>query len=191
MDFINTLVSRFGLSSVAQSFLAERLHTQQMPKKAILLSPGQVCGAIYFIESGLVRAFYIDEDGQDITTLFADAGDFLYSPRSFLQQQPATEFLEVLEKSVVVTIPLPVLTQLYNDHPETNRIGRLLTEQYLLMYDDRVRNQRTPVTPARIRTFMNAYPDIFNRASNSQIASYLGTSRESISRFLSDKEPKL
>jgi CRP/FNR family transcriptional regulator, anaerobic regulatory protein len=190
MKLIETLSGHIGISEEIRTFLKQHLTTHTYRKNTTLLNMGQVCDAIYFVESGLVREFYIDDSGQDITTLFAEANDFIYSPRSFLNQIPSTESLQVLESSVVTIIPWAFLNQLYTSQPEAIYIVKTLTEYYLLMYDDRVRRQRTIDPIIRLRSFMATYPNIFDRAPGKHLASYLGTTSETVSRFMGGKYEK-
>jgi CRP/FNR family transcriptional regulator, anaerobic regulatory protein len=187
MELLQYLSANFNVSAEAQQLLSEHLQVQKIPRNTILLAENQVSEYIYFVQKGLVRAFYYNENGEDITTLFADAGDFIYSPASFQKQEPSTDTIQVLEPSEIVAISHRLLTKLYDNHLEINTIGRILNEKYLVMYDERVRALRTTNPNIRIQHFMTTYPEIFNRVAKTQLASYLGTTRETLSRFLSAK----
>ena len=50
--------------------LSSMLVRKQVKKKEFLLREGQVSSRIYFIEKGLIRAYYIEEKGEDVTTWF-------------------------------------------------------------------------------------------------------------------------
>jgi CRP/FNR family transcriptional regulator, anaerobic regulatory protein len=190
MQFLKFLTQNFEASPEAVAFLEAHLKAQSLPKNMPLLVEGQVSDAIFYIEEGLARAFY-EKDSKEITTLFAEAGDFIYSPPSFHRRTPSDESIELTEASKVVAIPYQVLHELYSKYPEMNKAGRILTEQYLLMYDSRVRLQRDTRPIVRLTAFMEAYPNIFSRASQVHIASYLGTTPETVSRFMNQKRKNL
>ena len=190
MKLIETLSTHIDISEAIKAFLKYNLVTYQYRKNTTLLHIGQVCDAIYFVESGLVREFSIDDGGQDITTLFAESTDFIYSPCSFLRKIPSKEFIEVVENSTITVIPRALLDRLYATYPEAIYITKTLTEYYLLMYDSRVRNQRTIDPIIRIRNFMANYPYIFDHVPHKHVATYLGTTSETVSRFMGGKYNK-
>ncbi len=190
MKLIEILSTRTDISEEIKTFLKQNLTTCQYQKNTALLNIGQVCDAIYFVESGLVREFCIDDSGQEITTLFAENNDFIYSPRSFLNKIPSTECLHVIEPSMITVIPRTFLNELYARYPEAIYIALTITQYYLLMYDDRVRKQRIIDPITRLRNFMVSYPYIFDHAPKGHIASYLGTTRETVSRFMGGKYEK-
>jgi CRP/FNR family transcriptional regulator, anaerobic regulatory protein len=186
MLFLDTIKSYYTLSLPAQAFLSSNIEVLHLPKNKVLVSEGQVCNQLFFIIEGIARAFH-HKNGNDITTLFAKTGDFIYLIDSFLHQNPATESIELLEPSTVVTIKSSVLNELYQNYPETNIIGRLITEKYLWMYDQRIKMLRDYKASVRLTSFIEIHSDIFERVPKQHIASYLGTTPETVSRFLSQK----
>jgi CRP-like cAMP-binding protein len=187
MKLIETLSTHIDISEDIQVFLEQHLTTRTYRKGTVLLDVGQVCNCIYFVESGLLRAFFLSDKGEDTTTLLAESGDFIYSPESYLTQIPSTETIELLERSEVVAIPLHVLNQLYDSYPAAERIGRLMTEKHVLMFNRRINAMRSTAASARISKFMADYPSIYQRTPGYHVASYLGIARETLSRFLSGK----
>ncbi len=187
MKLIETLGVHTPISKEIEVFLKQNLTIRKYQKGTVLLDVGQVCGHIYFVESGLARAYLASDKGEDITTLLAESGDFIYSPESFLTQMPSLETIELLGQSEIVAIPLHILTQLYDNYPAADRIGRLVTEKYILMYNKRVNVMRSTLASVRISQFMAQYPTIFEQTPNHHIASYLGIARETLSRYMSGK----
>jgi hypothetical protein len=74
------------------------------------------------------------------------------------------------------------MQELYDIVPEANYIGRILTEIYLLMYDERVRFLRMMSAQKRNDAFRDMFPNIYDRAPKKYIASFLGLSPETLSR---------
>jgi hypothetical protein len=72
---------------------------------------------------------------------------------------------------------------LYNDFPEFNLTGRLITEQYYIRSEERAINLQTLPARQRYQNLLNAYPGILQKASLGQIASYLGIKQETLSRI--------
>jgi CRP/FNR family transcriptional regulator, anaerobic regulatory protein len=187
--FINTLKDTYNLSAEVGSFLLENTTTHHYHKKTLLLDIGQTCDRLFFVEKGLARGFYKYFD-KDITSWFVKEGEFIYSPYSFLRQKPSKEGVELLEDATVATISYATLQYIYNTYPQTNEIGRRITEEYLLLYDERVQDLRHHKVIDRLEAFINKYPDIYARAPHHHIASFLGTDATGMSRVLGQKHKK-
>jgi CRP-like cAMP-binding protein len=174
------------LDAEAILFITDRLHVHRKEKNTVLMPLGTVCDKLYFLHSGLARGYYAEND-KEITAWFAKENDFIYSPTGFLNQKPALEAVEVLEDSALVSLAYEDLRQLYDLFPMTNNIGRLITENRLLFYDEWVRSLRSLSAEERFRKFVADYPTIYERAPLKHIASFLGMSPETVSRILKRK----
>lgn len=72
-------------------------------------------------------------------------------------------------------------------YPEFNRVGRLLTEHYYVLSEQRTQNLRKKTADERYRQLVTSFPDISNRVPLKFIASYLGISFETLSRLRAKK----
>jgi CRP-like cAMP-binding protein len=181
------------LSFIAPVSLALRerfaagLRKESQPKRHVLLKPGEVARRIYFIKSGFARAFYIDKDGREHTSWFMGADDFMISVYSFFTQQPAAEYIELLEDSVMLTLSFDQLQLIYTEHPEFNFTGRFLTEKYYIRAEERLILLRTRKPGERYGLLINSQPGILQKAPLGAIASYLGIEKETLSRVRAQK----
>ena len=150
---------------------------ETFPERHLLLRPGQVARQIHFIEQGLLHGFGICRD-RKVSSWFMREGDFVISVISFITQSPSTEYVELLEPSVV-----DYLQQLYQQFPEFNRIGRILTEKYYVLSEQRAHGLRTANAAERYAQLLRDFPDIFQRVQVKQVASYLGIVPETLSRL--------
>lgn len=157
------------------------------PKKHRLLCEGEISRHIFFICKGFARAFYLDADGREHTTWFMGPGDLMISVRSFYTQQPAAENIELLESSVLLSMTWGQLQTIYTEFPEYNYHGRLLTEKYYILSEERGILLRTRRPADRYSLLLKQLPKITRQASLGQIASFLEITQETLSRVRSGK----
>ncbi len=89
------------------------------PKNTIILFQGDSPTDLYFIISGLVRGYSIDEKGNDVTKSFAAENDF-FSTKGLLTNSPSLFNVECLEDCKCIKIPYRVLFKIMEfikDHP--------------------------------------------------------------------------
>jgi CRP-like cAMP-binding protein len=162
--------------------LREKLQTKEFKKKEFVLYEGQVCNNIYFIESGFFKSFHL-KDGKEITQWFMKAGDVIISVSSFYKRQPSYEAIQVMEDAVVHFISYEDLQDIYRNFVEFNFVGRILTEKYYLLSEERLFGMRKQKAEERFYFLLQNHPDILQQASLTDVASYLGISLETLSRI--------
>ena len=185
-SFINRLTALAPLSEVAQTHLTQILSRQRLPKSTVVLAVGEVCDRLYFLETGLARAFY--RDGPDeITSWIVGENDFMYSVHSYLNQQPSLETIELLEDTVLISATRADMDEFYARFPEGNLFRSLLTEHYLLRYDQRLRGLQMLRAKERVKRYAREHPNLFPRIPLKHLATYLNMTAETLSRVLSKK----
>ena len=170
------------LSSKIQERLNDCLVEERFPKKHVLVKEGSTAKRIYFINSGFARAYYY-RDGKEFTSWFMGTGDFMISVYSFFTQNPAVENIELLEDTTLISLTWTQLQNVYADFPEFNFVGRLITEKYYMMSEERAILHRTLSAQERYKTLLKTFPQIMQKAKLGMIASYLDMSQETLSRI--------
>ena len=110
-------------------------------------------------------------------------GDFVISIISFLTQQPATEYVELLEPSIIYSISYAQLAELYRSFPEFNYVGRVLTERYYVQSEQRAYQLRTLSATERYVQLVREFPNLAQRVPLKYLASHLGIAPETLSRL--------
>lgn len=171
-----------SISEEAYTAISEIVVHNQYKKGDFILKEDKVCQYIGFIEKGMTRNFYY-KDGKDITTSFAYEEDPCLSMYSFISQKPSLESIEALEDCSIWSISYQQLQNLYQRFPNLNLIGRLITEEYYIMLEEHTRALKHKSSKERYWQLMDDYPDIIQRVPLTHIASFLGMTKENLSRI--------
>ena len=150
-----------------------------------LLDVGQICNKLYFMEKGLVRSFYVNEKGKEITIWFFNDEGFLTGVDSFFQQKPSMNTIELLEDSVLYSITYSELNMLFDKYHAMEKFGRLLSLQLLSDVVEKLNEIQFHTAKERYNLMLKKHPKITSRAPLGHIASYLGITQETLSRIRS------
>ncbi|MEJ7665532.1 MAG: hypothetical protein WKG07_41405 [Hymenobacter sp.] len=126
----------------------------------------------------MVRGYALHAGREISSWFFMSEGDFVISIVSFFTQQPSTEYLELLEPSVVYSIDYQQLDVLYRTFPEFNYVGRVLTERYYVQSERRAYQLRTLPARERYAQLVRDFPKLVQRVPLKHLASHLGISPE-------------
>ncbi|MEJ7767440.1 MAG: Crp/Fnr family transcriptional regulator [Chitinophagaceae bacterium] len=181
-EFLCYLDLIYPLSKELREYLAENLEYLLIPKKSFLLKQGKVCKHIHFIQKGLARCFYIKDD-KEVSSWFMKEGDVIISVESFFKQQPSYESIQALEECELLCLTYDKLQTMFHQFPEFNFIGRVLTEKYYTLSEQRLYSLRMQRANERYAFLMHHYPELIQRVPSTYIASYLGITLETLSRI--------
>lgn len=167
-----------------------RLKTINVSKKEILLKEGDVCRNIYFVNSGTLRAYYTDlasRQDKETTIMFGVADWWITDMYSFLGQVPAIMHIDALENSEVLELSKEDLDSLYVDVPKFERFFRIIVQNAYVREQVRVIQNLSMPAEERYEIFLKKYPQIVQRVTLKQIASYLGITPEFLSTIRARK----
>ncbi|MDF2438435.1 MAG: putative transcriptional regulator, Crp/Fnr family [Bacteroidota bacterium] len=182
MSFFSYLSSLIHVSDSLKAELLSITEELNVGRNEPIVEINNRCNDLFFIEKGLVRGFYY-EGGKEITNWFAQEGEFATCFYSFIAIKPAFETIEALEDSILIRIPHAGLEKLYLKFPETERVGRIITEAYYIKLEERLLSLQFKNAKERYQNFVLSKPSLLQRASLGQIASYLGITQETLSRI--------
>ncbi|MGV9013843.1 MAG: Crp/Fnr family transcriptional regulator [Flavobacteriales bacterium] len=153
-----------------------------MKKGQALLSSGQVCKSIYFVERGYLRSSYI-KDGREVNTAFTFEGGFATDLKSLRTSSPAELMIQAGEPVEIHEFGKEALLQLYAVSPEIATFGRNVLEQILLEQEEHSNTFKLCSPTERYHALLAGRPEMLRRVPLTQIASYLGIARETLSRI--------
>jgi len=171
------------LSPELNDYYHEYGHVRSFARNTFLLKAGEVCRNIYFVESGLLRCFH-RRGGKEISSWFAEEGGFCWSAESFLGQQPGTEFIQVVEDSIICYFSYVGLQCICQDFPQFGMLEKTVTQKHLFTCQQRMQAMWMRQSPAKLDWFIRRYPGLLGKMQGKYIASFLGISEVMLSRLL-------
>lgn len=185
-DLLAFLNSIHPLSRDTNDYLIQNLKSIEVSKKDFILKHGHVCYNIYFISKGLIRCFYLKEE-KEVCSWFMKEHDVIVSVESFFNQSLSYESIQALEDCSLYYLSYNELQYMYNTFPDFNFIGRIVTEKYYQLSEQRLYSLRMQRAAEKYSYLMITFPEIIQRVPSKYIASYLSITEETLSRIRSLK----
>ena len=164
-------------------YLESGLSVIELKPKHFFIHANAMQKEIGFVYSGLLRAFYIDNNGNEISVNFIRENRYATHYAAFITQTPSKYYFQCLESTVLVTISYKHIQEGYEKFPIFERYGRLVAEAVLKIQQKRIEGFLFDNAETRYLDFIKENSDLFNRVSLSYLASYLGIERQSLTRI--------
>ena len=175
-----TGLAEMSVSSLEKLF--EIATQRQFAKGEIILQQGKICKHILFVEKGYLRTFF-DKDGKEINTNFTFEGNFTTNLKSLRSAVSSDTSTQAGEPTTLYEFEKDKLLGLYEVSPEVESFGRKLLEQLLIDQEEHANLFKIYSPTERYQYLLTNQPEILHRISLTQLASYLGMARETVSRI--------
>ncbi|MDO6434852.1 Crp/Fnr family transcriptional regulator [Flavitalea sp. BT771] len=159
---------------------------KKLRKKQYILQEGDVCKYNIFVTKGLLRSYTIDDKGNEHILQFALEGWWTADLYSFFTEEPSLFNIEALEDSELLLITRPSWESLLQQIPAFERYFRILIQNNLIATQRRLMESLSETAERKYLKFMKTYPESVQRVPQHMIASYLGITRETLSRLRRD-----
>ncbi len=180
---LENISKHISLTPQEQELFLSKTETHHYKAKTILLNAGEVCKNSYFVNSGVLRSFNINDNIVEHVMSFACSGWWISNMYSLISQKPGNLFIEVLEDAEVVLLSKDNQEQLYHDIPKLERFFRILTENALVANNQRIMDNLSLSAEERFEKFCKKYPSLMQKVPQKQIASFIGVTPEFFSKM--------
>ena len=176
------IVSYFaGLSDEAYDVFMNFAIEKEYPKGKILIEHGKKNEFIFLLISGSAKSYNF-KDSKQICLWFAFESDCIATIRS-LDDLISQETVELLEDSELIQIKLGDLMTLSNQFTSISSLMVQLLKEHILFLEYKLNGLQFMTSEERYAKLIRDYPEVLQRVSLTDIASYLGISRETLSRI--------
>lgn len=160
----------------------------EYPKNYFLLKPGKPCKHLWFMTKGAVRYYYTNEQGKEMNTWFSMDRQVIADTSSLVKKEPSEESIQLLEDSEMYAIEYTSLQTLIQKHHAFSLWYIKLVElYYIAQIEDRLTDLQFLDAKQRYQKLLSLYPNITNRISLGNIASFLNITKETLSRIRAGK----
>jgi CRP-like cAMP-binding protein len=156
---------------------------KKLRKRQYLLQEGDVCHHNCFVAKGCLRNYRVGEDGVEHILRFAIENWWASDSESYHNGTPSKNNIDALEDSELLLIEKEEFNNLVNNIPNFRDFRDRLKTRSIDANQNRIMSNISDTTEEKYSNFIKSYPDIFNRVPLHMIASYLGVSRETLSRI--------
>ncbi|WP_298120760.1 Crp/Fnr family transcriptional regulator [Flavobacterium sp.] len=174
-----------SLTPEEEILLLSKIETKQFKAKTILLSSGEIANSTYFVNSGILRSFNINDNIIEHVLHFACEGWWIGDMYSYISEKPGNLFIEVLEDAEVVVISKENHQELYKEIPKLERFFRILAENSLVAHQERLMDNLSLSAEERFEKMCKKYPTLIQKVAQKHLASYIGVTPEFFSKMKS------
>ncbi|MGN0021605.1 MAG: Crp/Fnr family transcriptional regulator [Sphingobacterium hotanense] len=155
----------------------------ELKKGDYLLKKDQIANCYSIVESGLIRTYLYDYEGNEITTGFTGTNEVAIEVASLFQRIPTQEYMQCLTDCVLWQIDYDHFQELFHQIPAMREWGRAWMAFELYLSKKRATEMITEPATQRYLHLMQEKPQIIRQAPLKHIASYLGVTDTSLSRI--------
>ncbi len=180
------LQQRLSITDAQASEAVSCLQTKKFKKGQVILRAGDLHSEIYFVHSGLLRSFSIDEKGKEHIIQFAPEDWMLSERDSAVFNEPAVFYIDAIEDTEVVVVKKDFFVEIQHIVPKILQLNIRMLHNSIRFMQKRIDMLLSASAEERYLDFIKLYPNLTLRVPQWMIASYLGITPESLSRVRKD-----
>jgi len=165
------------------NLLDDLVQFRTLKKGELLLTENEVCNEVVFIKKGILRSFFVNHKGDEITNCFAFENEFMASFASFITEEKAEENIQALADTELEILNRKDLEKLYQSGFNWQETGRKLTElEFVNLHKRMVSFQKFSAAQRYDELYKN-HQRYVQLIPLQYLASYLGVSPRHLSRI--------
>lgn len=182
MNIDEIINSIYTLPKASKELIKNNVTEVFYPKGFCLMEAGKIIPYIYFIKKGIVRAYASTEEN-DITFWFGSEGQTIISMKSYVEDKPGYENIELLEDCELYKLETENLRKLFSNDIHIASWGRKFAEKELVKTEELIISRQFKTASERYKDLVKYQPGLLKRVQLGHIASYLGITQVSLSRI--------
>ena len=154
-------------------------------KKQYFLQEGEVCKYLAFILKGAMRQYSVDEKGMEHIVYLTIENWWAGDRESHIMLTPSRYFVDAWEDTETLLITRADSIRLLDSIPALKEASKKMDEKHSFALLNRVNNNISLPAEQRYAELEKKYPEFLQRFPQHIIASYLGITKETLSRIRS------
>ena len=171
------------LSDSEFEYIFSHFTTKKIKKHQFLIQENDLVPNDYFVLSGFLKSYHLGQDGKECIMQFATQNWWITDYNSYFNQIPATINVDCFEDAEVLCLSLVNREKLCSEMHKMEHFFRKKSNAGYVALQQRLLTLLNNNPQERYEKLVKQYPVLIQKVPKSLIASYLGVSRETLSRF--------
>ncbi|MCY4778677.1 Crp/Fnr family transcriptional regulator [Sphingobacterium sp. UT-1RO-CII-1] len=171
-----------GLTDEQFEQLGDYFSFKEVEHNRFLLRAGELSKYAFFVESGLLQSFALDEKGGEHIILFAPENWIVSDRSSQYFNEPSDYYIKAIEPSIIVFLQPEFILKASSLSSTFSCFVESSLQRNVHIQQKRITSLLAMTAKERYLSFVEMYPSLLLRVPQWMIASYLGITPESLSR---------
>ncbi len=189
MENLSTFLKRFtDLPTESMDALSVLFKPVSLKKNEYLAKEGDFAKTLYFVESGVLRAFYQNPKGEEFNKLFFVTPSIVGAYSSLITGEENKINIQCLTDCIILKADFKSILNLYDTHPRIERLNRMIAEDFFVKKERREMSLVMNDASERYEMFKEEFSGLENEITQYHIASYLGITPTQLSRIRAKRD---
>lgn len=166
-------------------FILSHFTSKKLRKHQFLVQEGDPVPYDYYVVKGLLKAYHTDKEGKEHILQFAMEDWWISDYHAYFSQTKATLSIDCIEEVEVLCLSLENRDKLCAELHKVEHFFRKKSNLGYIALQRRILSLLNSNAKERYEQLIAQYPGLVQRVPKTLLASYLGVSRETLSRFSS------
>lgn len=173
----------FQLTPEESLLLSSSISCRKIKKGDFLITENQICNEVVFMRSGILRSFFTNSKGEEVTNCFTFENEFMAAFSSFITQTPTDENIQAITDCEFEVIDKSFVERNYNSSFRWADIGRKIAENEVVNLHNRISSLQKKSAIERYEALFANHQKYIQYIPQLYLASYLGISPRHLSRI--------
>jgi len=164
-------------------YILSHFTLKKLKKHQYLIQEGDLVQNDHFVTAGLLKSYYVNLDGKEHIMQFAMEDWWVTDYQAYFNETKSTLNIDCIEATEVLCLSLRNREKLCADMHKIEHFFRKKSNSGYVALQRRILSLLNNNAKERYEQLLQQHPKLFQRVPKTIIASYLGVSRETLSRL--------
>lgn len=184
----NQIEEHSTLSDEEFAYILSHFEEKKLKKHQFLIQENDIVKNDYFVLNGCLKSYHVDSNGKEHIVQFATQNWWITDFQAYFNQTNATLFIDCIEDSELLSLSLTNREKLCAEMHKIEHFFRKKSNSGYVALQQRILSMLNNNPQERYDRLLLSNPILFQKVPKKLIASYLGVSRETLSRFNSSSK---
>jgi CRP-like cAMP-binding protein len=176
------------LTDAEFSYILSHFVTKRFKKNQFIVQEGQPVQNDFFILSGCLKSYSTDANGKEHIIQFGLQDWWITDYQAYYNQTTASVNIDCIEESELLCLSYVNREKLCAEMHKMEHFFRKKTNRRNVALQQRILSLLSSNAQERYDKLLEQYPQLFQKVPKQLIASYIGVTRETLSRFNAHKK---